>query len=302
MNTYLYVLSLLSILSLRKNMKLVIQQQLFLQCIVLLCVFVCHPKISAQKKSNFGAYLAQFEHTKMNDYEKYEASVALIQNYIQSNIKQSTIEQINDTTYIPLSLIISQQGHIQSIETPNQALQIVMDRLQVHLPNNWIPKYYAGEAREHSVQIHVQVPSKATQALEILKIPPPPPLPSSRAERNYCLINEIEQMPRFAGCEDLSMTEAEKRRCSNEKVLSFVYNNFKIPKKADRIEGALVAQFIVEVDGSISDLKIIRDLGGGLGEELVRVINMMPRWRPGKDYNGKIVPIRMAFPFKIRLE
>lgn len=79
-----------------------------------------------------------------------------------------------------------------------------------------------------------------------------------------------------------------------EALMEFLAKNIQYPDKAKKmgVKGRVFATFIVETDGSISDIKIIRDIGYGCGEEVVRVIKLMPKWKPAKQ-KGK--PVRLQF-------
>lgn len=82
----------------------------------------------------------------------------------------------------------------------------------------------------------------------------------------------------------------------------FVQQNLKYPKQAHRmgIEGKVFVQFIVQKDGSISDVKVIRGIGAGCDEEAIRVIQKSPKWTPGKQ-RGRAVRVRMVLPITFRL-
>jgi protein TonB len=56
-----------------------------------------------------------------------------------------------------------------------------------------------------------------------------------------------------------------------------------------------VVNFVVEADGSLSDIKIVKGLGYGCDEEVMRLIRQMPKWKPGTQ-RGKAVRVRMAHP------
>jgi len=77
-------------------------------------------------------------------------------------------------------------------------------------------------------------------------------------------------------------------------MIEFVQKNLKYPQLAleNNITGKVYVSFVVETDGSISNPRILRDIGGGCGKEAVRVVKMMPKWTPGKQ-DGK--PVRVQF-------
>lgn len=110
------------------------------------------------------------------------------------------------------------------------------------------------------------------------------------------------EMPRFPGCEDLP-TIREKKRCADIKMVEFIYGNFQYPQKSgcSLVSGLIVASFAVEPDGSLSNFKILRDIGGGMGEEALRVLRLMPNFIPGKQ-SGKVVSTQINVPIRICLE
>ena len=62
----------------------------------------------------------------------------------------------------------------------------------------------------------------------------------------------------------------------------------------------MIVEFVVDEDGRISDVKVLRDIGSGCGQEAVRVVKMMPKWMPGKQ-NGKPVKTYFTLPVIFRL-
>lgn len=76
----------------------------------------------------------------------------------------------------------------------------------------------------------------------------------------------------------------------------FLKDNYKNPKKD--LKGKVYATFIIEKDGSLSDIKTIRDLGFGTKEEAIRVLKLSPKWNPGKQ-NEKVVRVLYAMPIVV---
>ncbi|MFV8370799.1 M56 family metallopeptidase [Flavobacterium sp. LB2P74] len=78
----------------------------------------------------------------------------------------------------------------------------------------------------------------------------------------------------------------------------FVGENYKTPSQPN-LKGKIYVTFIIEKDGSLSDIKNIRDIGFGSGEEAIRVLKICPKWIPGK-MNG--VPVRVMYSLPITLQ
>jgi hypothetical protein len=117
----------------------------------------------------------------------------------------------------------------------------------------------------------------------------------------------VEEMPRFPGCEMLDTTAEVKARCATQQLLNFMYNNIRYPQEAIReeIEGMVVMNFVVEKDSTISNLKIVKDIGGGCGLEAMRVAAQMNDigilWTPGKK-DGKAVRTQFTLPIRFKIE
>ena len=102
------------------------------------------------------------------------------------------------------------------------------------------------------------------------------------------LFIEIEVQPQFPGGLD--------------SLYNFIYSNLRYPQSAMRckLEGRVFITFVVEKDGSITNVRILRDIGGGCGQEAKRVVEMMPKWIPGKQ-NGKTVRVQYNLPITFKL-
>ena len=79
----------------------------------------------------------------------------------------------------------------------------------------------------------------------------------------------VEQMPEFPG--------------GTEKLFKYLGKNIEYPPMAKDagIKGKVYVTFVVDKDGSITDVKVLRGIGGGCDEEAVRVVKSMPKWKPG---------------------
>ena len=79
--------------------------------------------------------------------------------------------------------------------------------------------------------------------------------------------------------------------------------NLKYPEQArkDTISGRVIVGFIVEKDGTITNIKVLRGIGGGLDEEAVRVLKNSPAWKPGKILDGSLVRVAYTMPIFFKL-
>lgn len=88
-----------------------------------------------------------------------------------------------------------------------------------------------------------------------------------------------------------------------DSMYAYIVKNLKYPELAKEkgIEGRVFVSFIIEKDGSISNVKILRGIGGGCEEAAVEMIKNMPKWKPGKQ-RGKPVRFQFTLPIKFELE
>jgi periplasmic protein TonB len=95
----------------------------------------------------------------------------------------------------------------------------------------------------------------------------------------------VEEMPSFPGGESAR--------------LSYLSKNLRYPKLAVEtgIEGSVFITFVVMPNGSVSDVRVLRGIGGGCDEEAIRVVQGMPRWNPGKQRG---IPVKVQFNMPVR--
>ncbi|GGH16951.1 M56 family metallopeptidase [Mucilaginibacter phyllosphaerae] len=102
------------------------------------------------------------------------------------------------------------------------------------------------------------------------------------------VFTQVEHVPTFPGGENA--------------FAQYLVSNIKYPAdaKKNKVEGRSVITFIVEKDGSLSDLKVVRALGSGTDEEAIRVLKASPKWNPGVQ-NGKTVRVQYSIPVSFSL-
>ncbi|MBQ6200218.1 MAG: M56 family metallopeptidase [Prevotella sp.] len=99
----------------------------------------------------------------------------------------------------------------------------------------------------------------------------------------------VEEMPQYPG--------------GAEALLEFLNNNVQYPEEAEKagIQGRVIATFVVETDGSVSNAKVVKSVDPLLDAEALRVISAMPKWKPGKQ-NGKVVRVRYTVPLSFHFD
>lgn len=98
----------------------------------------------------------------------------------------------------------------------------------------------------------------------------------------------VEEQPTFPG--------------GNAAITAYLSQNLKYPQSAydAKIEGTVYANFIIEKDGSVSNVKILRGIHPDCDAEVIRVVSEMPKWNPGKQ-RGQAVRVQFNLPVRFRL-
>ena len=142
------------------------------------------------------------------------------------------------------------------------------------------------EKVEKRIQINIEDDQSRAQ-IQTFVPPPPPPKPKEEATEEIFVV--VEEMPEFPG--------------GQSALMKYLSENIRYPVIAQEngIEGRVICPFVVERDGSITDVQVVRGVDPSLDKEAVRVIQSMPKWKPGKQ-RGKPVRVRFTLPIVFRLQ
>jgi TonB family protein len=190
---------------------------------------------------------------------------------------------ISGTVFV--NFIIEKDGSIGEVKTlrgistdcDNEASRVV------RLMPNWTP----GKQRGENVRVSFNLPIRFK-------------LDETKTEKNVTRISVVddgdqvyevvEQMPEYPG--------------GFSAMSAFLAKNIEYPEQAkkEKITGRVFVSFVVEKNGEVSNVKILRGIGGGCDEEALRVVSKMPKWKPGKDDNGNSARVQYNLPIKFALD
>lgn len=164
--------------------------------------------------------------------------------------------------------ITKQEQKPQPVEVPKQTtqIQVVDDNVEV---DDVEINAEVDQNEQIEEYVPVEVEEEEIQEAEIFTI--------------------VEEMPEFPG--------------GMNKLAEYLGKNIKYPQMAREsgIQGRVFVQFVVEPDGSVSNVAVMRSLGGGCDEEAIRVVKSMPKWKAGKQ-RGKPVRVSYILPVNFKLQ
>lgn len=106
---------------------------------------------------------------------------------------------------------------------------------------------------------------------------------STESSSDEDIYNAVEEKPQYVG----GLSE----------FYNYIGKNYRVPN-VKGLKGKVIIQFVIEKDGSLTDIKVIRDLGHGTGKEAIRVLKKCPNWIPGKQ---KGIPVRVMYALPISI-
>ena len=108
------------------------------------------------------------------------------------------------------------------------------------------------------------------------------------SQTNEKVYDTVEQMPEYPG--------------GMQAMIEFLQTNMKYPEDAakQKVEGRVMVQFVVETDGSVSDVHVAKQVFPSLDAEAIRVVQAMPKWTPGKN-GGQVVRVKYNLPIVFRM-
>jgi TonB family C-terminal domain len=201
---------------------------------------------------------------------EYPGGMNEFYKYVYENLTR--VIQEKDSSYsgkIYLSFYINKDGSLSDIALKDKIApwicEIAKDMFN-RMPK-WTPAIRDGEAYSTRLIIPIEIRTKNDKSPYIL----------------------VDQMPEFPG--------------GTEKMMEYLGRMIRYPVAAQmkKVQGMVISSFIVDKDGVISDINVVRGIGGGCDDEAVRVIKSMPTWTPGKQ-GGQPVPVKFTLPIRFALK
>lgn len=220
---------------------------------------------------------------------QFPGGEAALQHYFQENIKYPVVErEQNKQGTVYIEFIVEKDSsisNVSAVQGVHNAPGLAKEAIRVI---SLMPKWTPGRSNGKTVRVIMVQPVKF-----VLESPTPPVKDTNnvKTEQIDNPVQLAEEMPEFPGGDG-----AFNR---------YLQENIKYPadEKKKKKQGNVYISFVVEKDGSISEVKAVKEVPGapGLTAEAIRVISQMPKWKPGKS-NGRTVKVTITQPVKFILK
>lgn len=249
---------------------------------------------------------------KVDIKPQYTGGETALENFIltQTQYPQEALNKKQEGI-IEVKVVVLKDGKISNINCTNNKYPELCNEAKrvIALMPKWTPAKVKGQAvnAHHTIAIgfklynkqitHVIIPNEMTVSIEDINneaiIVEGDPNGADDA-----LLSKPKNKP-----DDITVTFAEQMPEFNGDLMAYLSENIVYPSMAEEnnIEAKVITQFIVEIDGSISNVEIIKKMGWGFDEEALRVVKAMPNWKPGKQ-NRKPVRVRYTLPVSFKLK
>lgn len=252
------------------------------------------------RNKDYGAYELRKTYTSTVNRAMWIGITAFSALFITSYIFAHQKEDTKKVTEVILNVQDIQQEDVPPVEEipePEPPRQIEPPRTIQYVAPEVVENTENETPPPTTEEIEVAVISTATNpGADVTSIAEVPPAVAPPAEVKVAEVEEsneaflsVEVNPTFAG----GVSEMYK----------FLNKTLKYPSAAQRanVSGRVYMTFIVEKDGSITDVQVLKSVGFGLDEEATRAIKLMPKWIPGKQ-NGRNVRVKFTMPVIFKLE
>ena len=209
---------------------------------------------------------------------------AELMKFLQQNVKYpKEAQEQGKQGRVIVQFVVNTDGSISN-DTIVRSVDPSLDAEAVRIVRN-MPNWTPGKQKGEPVRVRFTLPVTFRLSGDAPKQAAEAKQPEATGDE---IFKVVEDRPQFPG--------------GDAELMKFLQQNVKYPKEAQAQgkQGRVIVQFVVEKDGSITDAKVLKPVDPLLDAEALRIVNMMPKWTPGKQ-RGKAVRVYFTIPVTFRL-
>ena len=291
---------------------------------LLLLMFFLSQNVWCQDVNRSGAdsKSINLDETKVYDIVEqmpsFKGGDAALMEWLSRNIKYPVMAEENGIQgRVVATFVVERDGSITNVKIV-KSVESSLDKEAVRVLMS-MPKWIPGKQSGQDVRVRYTVPvtfrlveeKKTGRDSLVVNELVVPAVPEGGAEAK--MYDVVEQMPMFGGGK--IKTQVHNPKTGKTKIVKEVFpsgdrglmmylsKTVKYPAEAEEngIQGRVICSFVVNTDGSISDIRALKSVDPSLDREAVRVLKSMPKWIPGRQ-KGKPVRVKYTFPVTFRLQ
>jgi bla regulator protein blaR1 len=192
--------------------------------------------------------------------------------YLSSNIVYPEEAKNNNTQgKVIVNFVVNKHGEVTNVNV-KKGIGSGCDEEAVRVVSN-MPAWVPGKHKGKTVKVNYELPINFVF--------------DNKVEDEVFVV--VEDMPEFPG--------------GTKELINYLSNNIKYPEEAkkNQVQGKVFVSFVVEKNGEVNNVSVLRGIGSGCDKEAVRVVEMMPKWEPGTQ-NDKPVRVKYNLPINFKLQ
>lgn len=235
---------------------------------------------------------------KVDVKPQFIGGIQALENFITTQTKYPQ-EALNKKQegIIEVTVVVLKNGKISNINCTNNKHPEFCNEVKrvIALMPKWIPAKINGQAINAHYKMAIGFKLYNKQITHVI-------IPDEMEYTDHDFGNYGPILTTEEQVDDPILSFAEQMPEFNGDLMAYLSENIVYPSMAEEnnIEAKVITQFIVEIDGSISNVEIIKKKGWGFDEEAIRVVKAMPNWKPGKQ-NGKPVRVLFILPINFKI-
>jgi len=233
-----------------------------------------------------GAFAQTYDEASVKAKPQFPGGEDAFNRFIETNASRVNGSVERNDEFAEILFVVETDGSLTGIKANYLGLTTpwITEALRlIESSPKWTPAKQDGKPVRCKVKRILKNPYFLAFNDDITIEPGNPAQPLQEDENKIYMAASVEVQPEFPG--------------GIKKFYEYFDANFKTPD-TDGLMGKVFASFVVEKDGQLSNIKIIRDFGFGTGKEVIRVLKKCPKWKPGV-HNGKVVRVQYSLPFTI---
>lgn len=217
---------------------------------------------------------------------QFPGGEAALMKYLSSHVQMPQTEEVFDRRIAVMQFVVEADGSIGEVKVVRSVMIPEFDAEAIRVVKS-LPKFTPGRQDGQPVAVWYTIPVtfRASGDRNDIYSESHIDTPVVDTPRDTTIYRSVEQMPQFPG--------------GDAALLKYINSHLQTPETQEQLHGTVILQFVVETDGSIGEVKVVRSVHPDYDAEAVRLIKSLPKFSPGRQ-NGQPVAVWYTLPVMFR--